>query len=264
MKMRLPILLLCAILAFASCRSKYQKLLKSSDYNAKYEAALVYFAEEDYHKAQTLFEGIITVYRGTEKAEVINYHLAYCYYHQGDYMLSGYYFENYTSTFPNTEKTPECQYMTGVSYGNESPKPSLDQEYTVRAIEAYQMYLNRYPDGENYAEANNQVSVLREKLEDKEFQNAKLYHKLGDYKAAIIALKNVLEDYPDTDKHEEILYLVLDSSYELAVNSVEKKKYERYESAVDEYYSYIDRYPSGKYASDAEKAYENCMKFLRK
>lgn len=263
MKRKILFFALVAITLF-SCRSKYQKLLKSSDYNAKYQAALEYYAEEEYFKAQTLFEGVISVYRGTEKAEVINYHIAHCYYHQQEYIMSGYYFENYTATFPTGDHVAECYFKAGESYKHESPKPSLDQEYTHRALEAYQVYLNKYPDGEHSKTANDEIAKLRKKLETKEFENAKLYHTLGDYKAAVIALKNCIKDYPDTDYHEELLYLILDASYELAENSVERKKYQRYESAVDEYYSYIDQYPNGGYAKKAETVYEDCMKFLKK
>lgn len=262
--MKTRIIILTLLVAFASCKSKYQKLLKGSDYNAKYEAAIQYFGEEEYYKAQSLLESVAGVYRGTDRAENINYYLAYCCFHQSEYIMSGYYFETFTTTFANSPKVAECQFKAGESYRNESPKSSLDQEYTIKAIEAFQIYINKYPKGEQIAQANTEIDALRKKLENKEYENAKLYNKVGDYKAAVIALKNCIKDFPDTEHHEELQYLIVESSYELAVNSVEHKKLERYESAVDEHYAYIDQYPNGKYAKKSEKIFEDCMKYLKK
>lgn len=262
--MKTRILIFSILIVFASCKSKYQKLLKGSDYNAKYEAAIQYFGDEDYYKSQTLLESVAGVYRGTDRAESINYYLAYCCFHQSEFIMSGYYFETFTTTFVNSDKLAECQFKAGESYKQESPKPSRDQEYTVKAIEAFQMYINKYPDGDQAAQANKEIEELRKKLESKDFENAKLYHKVGDYKAAVIALKNCIKDFPDTEHHEEIQYLIVESSYELAVNSVESKKYERYESTVDEHYSYVDQYPNGIFAKKSEKIFEQCMKYLKK
>ena len=41
-----------------SC-SKYQKLLKSSDMELKYEAAMAYYDDEKYERAMALFEELI-------------------------------------------------------------------------------------------------------------------------------------------------------------------------------------------------------------
>jgi outer membrane protein assembly factor BamD len=264
MTMRTKILIISVLLIFVSCRSEYQKLLKSNDFNAKYEAAVRYYNNEDYYKAQNLFEAVASVYRGTERAEDINYYLSYCYYHRGEYIMSGFYFDNFASTFSSSDKAAEAQFMAGESFKNESPKPSLDQEYTLKSIEAYQMYLNRFAGGQYEQNANDEISKLRKKLETKSYENARLYHKLGDYKAAVIALKECLREFPDTDYNEDLSFLILESSYKLASNSVEKRKYERYEAAVDEYYSYIDQYPAGKYAKEAEKIFESSMKFLKR
>lgn len=261
--MKTQILIFTLLVAFASCKSKYQKILKSSDYNAKYEAAVEYFNEDEYYKSQTLLESVAGVYRGTERAENINYYLAYCCFHQSEYIMSGYYFETFVATFVNSEKAAECQFKAGESYKAESPKPSRDQEYTNKAIEAFQMYINKYPQSGQAEQANKEIELLRKKLEKKDFDNAKLYLKVGDYKSAVIALKNCTRDFPDTEYHEEIQYNVIESSYLLALNSVESKKHERYESTVDEYYSYIDQYPNGAYAKKSEKFFEQCMKYLK-
>jgi outer membrane protein assembly factor BamD len=83
-----------------------------------------------------------------------------------------------------------------------------------------------------------------------------LYYNLGDYKASIIALKNCLNEYPDTKYREEILFLILKSSYLLADNSIYSKRKERFQDTVDEYYTFISEFPESKYVKEAQKMYE--------
>ena len=206
---------------FFSC-SKYQKLLKSSDYNLKYEKAIEYFEDEDYYRSLSLLEEILSVYRGTSKAEKISYYYAYCHYHQKEYILAGYHFQNFATTFPNSEYTEECEFQSAYCYFLNSYKPSLDQSITYKAIETFQLFINKYPDSERINKSNELIDKLRYKLETKSFNNAKLYLNLGDYKAATISLKSSLIEFPDTPYREELLYLILKSEFLFASSALSK------------------------------------------
>lgn len=252
------------LVLLVSCRSEFQRLARSTDYNEKYEGALRYYEQEDYYHAMQLFEDLVTVYRGTDKAEKITWFLADCYFKEHDFVSSGYYYGTFVSTFPSSERNSDAQYYCALSYYNESPNSLLDQKYTYQAIEQFQMYVNKYPTGSRLDDCNARMTELRKKLEKKAFDNAKLYYSTENYKAAIIALKNCLTDFPDTDYREEILYLTLKSSYKLASNSVERKKQERYEATISEYYSYIDEFPKGRYTKDAEEYFERSKKSISK
>lgn len=251
-----------ALLILGSCQSRFQKLLTGTDYNLKYETALKYYQEEEYYKAQQLFEGIITIYRGTDKSENIVYHLAQCYLKQDDYMYAGYYFDHFTTNFPTSEKLEECMYYTAYCYYKESPKYSLDQEYTNKALEEFTHFKSKFPESDKVVEVNNYETELTLKLQKKAYENAILYEKTGNYKAAIIALKNCIYDYPSIEQRETILYLILKSSYELANKSVASKKYERHESVLDEYFSYVDEFPNGKYSKEAEKMFISSKNYI--
>ena len=58
------------------------------------------------------------------------------------------------------------------------------------------------------------------------------------------------------------MYMLFISKYEMAVNSVEEKQLERYNSAQEEYYYFVDEYPESKYIPEMEKKYENINRFL--
>lgn len=248
------------VTALFGCQSEYQKLLKSSDYEAQYTAALKYYDEGVYFKTYALLENILPAYRLTEKAEKINYLIARCYYEEADYLMSAYYFEKFIITFPTSDYVEDAYYFSALCYYYNSPKYSLDQAYTIKAINSFQMYINKFPLGTYIKESNSYIAELRGKLEQKAYENSKLYYNLADYKAAVVSLKNCLKEYPDTKYREEILFLTLSSSFLLAENSIESKKQERYDMIINDYHAYIDEYPSGKWSKDAEKIFLQAKK----
>ena len=243
---------------------KFNKLVKSTDIDAKYAAAVKYFKKEDYTKALTLFEELMSVFRGTAKAEEVHYYYAYCNYNLDDYIVAGYHFRNFVKTFPSSVHTEECAYMNAYCFYLSSPGYSLDQLDTKLAIKEFQRFTNQYPKSARIAECNTMLDKLRGKLERKSYENAMLYYNMVDYKAAIVAFGNHTKDFPESKHVEELNYLTIKSYYLLALNSIESKKQERFKAAVDTYLKYVDTFPKGGYLKDAEIIYSSALKNLEK
>ncbi len=259
-KRRLYILPLVFAVIF-SC-SDYQKLLKSNDNELKYARAVEYFEKKDFYKAQTLLEDLRGIFRGTDKAEMVSYYYAYTTYEMGELSLAAYLFKNHAMTFPSSPKKEEVEFMAAYCYYLISPEPSLDQTYTKSAITELQNFIEKYPNSEKRAEAEELLSKLQFKLETKAYNNAMLYFRIMDYKAAIIALKNVLADFPDTKYREDIMFTIIRASYLLAENSVYSKQIERYKATINEYLNFVDKFPDSKRIKEAEKIYTNSLKIL--
>lgn len=256
--------LIILLIAFTSC-SKYNRLLKSSDLNKKYDAAIAYYDNKDYAKSLSLLEELVSVYRGTAKAEKIMYYYAYATYSSGDYLLAGYHFNNFVKTFPSSDKTEECAYMNAYCYYLESPKYSLDQTDTKNAIKELQSFINKYPNSTRREECNSLIMRLRAKMEMKYFEIAKQYYFLEDYKASIVSIENLLKDYPDTKYREEAMYLLVKANYVFATNSFDSKKEERYTSTIDAYNKYASYFTKeSKYAKEAEDYFQSAKKHLNK
>ena len=115
----------------------------------------------------------------------------------------------------------------------------MDQTLTKQSIDAFQQYIEKYPKSERVAEANKLMDELRDKLIEKDYQNAYAYYKTMQYHAAVVSFKNFLNDYPDlTDKRENAMYYIVLAGYEFARNSVEDKLKERYEALILDYERY--------------------------
>ncbi|MCT4586379.1 MAG: outer membrane protein assembly factor BamD [Carboxylicivirga sp.] len=266
LKHLLFILVLFAIVG-TSC-SKYQKLLKSQDYELWYSEAMSYYEKEDYTRAATLLGQLINIYRGTDKAEEVNYVYANCMYGLNDFLTSGHYYREYVKNFPAGDYAEECQYMSAYCYYMRSPKPRLDQTTTEEAIQEFQLFINMYPNSARVEESTRLMDELRDKLVFKSYLNAKLYYNLGDYlgnnyMSAVIAAQNSLKDFPDTKYREELSFLILESKHIQAVNSIEEKKEERVRDTIDEYYSFINEFPEGKFRKRADRIFKESDDLLK-
>ncbi|MDQ3072270.1 MAG: outer membrane protein assembly factor BamD, partial [Bacteroidota bacterium] len=136
---------------------------------------------------------------------------------------------------------------------HQSSPADLDQESTQAALDAFQLYLNSFPESIKVEEVNTMIDDLRARLELKDVTNAFLYYKILDYKAAYWALKNVLETYPNTARREEIQFTIFKSAYLYASLSDPKKQMERYEESLRYYNQFVEKYPQSIYRTEADR-----------
>jgi len=244
-------LILCLVTA-AGCKSKFEKIRTSSDTGKKYQEGIRLYNKGEYSKALILFDDLIQRYRGRSEAEDLAYYFAYTNYKLQDYTTARYQFKQFADTYPSSPKAEECRYMSAYCYYLESPKFSLDQENTRKAIESLQLFLNLYPRSERAAEAGKLIDDLRDKLEKKSYSNAKLYLDIGDYKAAVIAFRNSLRDFPDTKYAEEMEFLIIKAQFLYAKNSLETKQEERYAEVFSDYEDFAEKHPNSIYLKEAQ------------
>lgn len=261
------IITLLAAAVFSSC-GEYNKLLKSTDYEYKYEAAKNYFAKGQYSRSATLLNELITILKGTDKAEESLYMLGMSYYNQKDYPTAAQTFITYYNNYPRGSFTELARFHAGKSLYLDTPESRLDQSGTVQAIQQLQMFMEYYPESVKHQEAQDMIFGLQDKLVYKELLSARLYYNLGNYlgnnyEACVITSQNALKDYPYTDYREELSMLILRSKYEMAIYSVEDKKLDRYRETIDEYYAFKNEFPESKYLKDAEKIFNESTKVIK-
>ena len=156
----------------------------------------------------------------------------------------------------------EAMYMSAYSLYLQSPEASLDQTSTLEAVAELQAFINKYPYSELAEKADELIDELRVKLETKAYENTKLYFKIRRYKAALVAAETFRVEYPDSKYIPEIMYLSIESAYELAFASIRSKQEERLRDTINRYEELIDKYPDSKYVKMAEKFYEESIEQL--
>lgn len=247
-----------------SCKSSYNKVLRSDDISLKYQKAEEYFNKEDYNKALPLLEDLLNYYRGTMQAEKVYWMLSYTYYQLKDYQLAAYQFVNFASAYPLSQHAEEALYLNAYCLYLDSPDKELDQSNTISAIAAFKNFADKYPESNKIEEVNKYIDELAARLEAKAVDNALLYYKIEDYKSAIWAIRNVLSEYPATNEREYLEFIIVKSAYLLAENSIQKKQVERYSSTLQYYLEFKERFPASKYDAEASRIYKDANEQLEK
>ena len=258
-----------------SC-GEYNKVLKSTDYEYKYEAAKSYFGKGQNTKAAAILEELITILKGTDKAEESLYMLGMTYYNQGDFITASHYFSIYYNTYPRGTYTEQARFYSGKALFLDTPEPRLDQSSTYKAIQELQMFMEYFPASNRHQEAQQMIFDLQDKLVMKDYMAARLYYDLGSYTgnssysttgnnylACIVTAQNALKDYPYTKLREDISILLLRAKYDMAKESVEEKKEERMRDAIDEYYAFKNEFPESKYTKEVENIYKDAKKYVK-
>jgi len=254
------------VIVLHSC-SEYQKVLKNEEVKPKYDMAQKYYEEGDFKRANRLFEQIAPKYVGRPQGERVMFFLANTYFERKDYNMAGYQFERFIKSYPKSEKVPEASFLVSKSYYELSPEYSLDQTDTDKALAKLQTFINTYPDSEFFDEANEMAQELTTKKEKKAFEIAKQYNKLGQFnydmlKSAVASLDNFVADFPGSIYREEALFVKVEATTNLALNSFESLKAERFENARTAYNVLKKQYPETKYAEAADKLMKTIDKEL--
>ncbi len=260
-------LVLASVLA--SC-GDYTKLLKSDDFDYKYEAAKAYYAEGRYGYCASILEDMLLLLKGSPDAEESLIMTAMCNYNIKDYESAQLYFSRYYKTYPKGKYSEVARYYSGKSLFLQSPDPRLDQTPTYSAISELQDFMDNFPYSSRRDEVNDMIFQLQDRLVQKEYNSAKLYYNLGsyvgncynggnNYEACIITAENAIKAYPYTNMREELYYIILKARYQLATHSVDEKKQERYQQTVDEYFGFKNEFPDSKYIKEADQIYKHSI-----
>ena len=262
-------------LLMCSCTSEYQAVSKYGDNEMKYEFAKEAFARGKFQQASLLLQEVVTMKKGSDEAQECLYMLAMAQYSNMDYEAASETFKKYTTSYPRGLYAEPAYFYIGQSLYQSSPEPRLDQSPTNGAITAYQQFMDLYPDSHLRPQAQERLYELTDKLIQKEFLSAQLYYNLGgyfgninsndesNYTSSIITAQNTLKNYPYCSLREDFMLLIMKSKFQLAENSSDEKRLDRYRDAEDECYGFINEFPESKNVALAEKYIVKCKKVTK-
>ncbi len=243
----------------------YNRLMKSTSYTLMYTEGLRYYnmkkKGKDYNslanlrKAQTLFEAAVRsqAFSGSPQEDSLYYYLGDSYFLSKDFQMSQEIFDQFRRRYAVSSFVEEAEYKFAAGFYFLSPEPRHDQSITIRAMSAIAEFLGRYPDTRHREICEQRMEELRRKLYAKSYENARLYYTIGQYKAAVRALNNAIDEFPESPYREELMYLATRSAYLFARNSVPSQMTDRYLAMMDNYYNLISEYPETRYLREVER-----------
>ncbi|MBO4551251.1 MAG: outer membrane protein assembly factor BamD, partial [Bacteroidaceae bacterium] len=274
---RLLFLLLasCSLL-LVSC-SEYSAVLKSKDYEYRYEAAKALYAQGHYRQASELFSLLLVPLKGTSYGEESLYMLAESNMKAKDYESAVMFFKKYYQLYPKGTYMEMARFNSGYALYKQTPDVRLDQSSTMEAIKEFQNFLDYCPETTLKGQVHEIIYEMQDKLVKKEYLAAKLYYDLGtftmncvyggnNYEACVMTAQNALKDYPyaSAQLREDLSILVLRAKYQLAKQSVEEKRLERFRDVIDEYYAFQNDFPESQYLKEANSVFNYSEKVIAK
>jgi outer membrane protein assembly factor BamD len=226
----------CMALIFllvAGCHSS--KELESLNAEDRYEAAKKKFDEGDYLDAIEDFRVITLQYPGSRVADSAQFFLAQSYFHRDQFILAASEYETLINTMSTSKLVPDSRFQIGMCYYELSPNSELDQKYTLKALDAFQSFIEYHPTNSLVPQAEEKIREMNTKLAKKEYNAGVIYMRMEYYRAAEQQFDFVLEKYHDTDYAPpaligEVEALIARKKYSDAKKEIEKF-FERYPSS---------------------------------
>ena len=270
----LPLLL---VLTMLTACSEFSAVLKSDDYEYKYEVAKALYVDGQYRQAAELFSMLLAPLKGTSYGEESLYMLAESNLKAKDYESAAMFFKKYYQVYPKGHYMEMARFNSGYSLYKQVADIRLDQTSTMEAIREYQDFLDYCPNTSLKEQTHAVIYELQDRLVEKEYLSAKLYYDLGtytlnsiyggnNYEACVVTAQNALKDYPyaSAGLRENLSILILRAKYHLARQSVEAKRVERFRDAIDEYYAFENDFPESKYLNEANSIFRYSQRMVER
>ncbi len=181
----------------AGCSSSEQATTISAE--DRFARGKQLFDDGDYLEAINEFTVVTLQFQGSAVADDAQFFLGECRFRREEFLLAAFEYQQLLRNMPASPLVPDAQFRIGLCYYHLSPKSSLDQEYTRKAIDELQTFVEYHPAHEKTAEAERLIAELTTRLARKSFEIAEQYAVLDYYRSAVFYYDDVIEKYHDTE-----------------------------------------------------------------
>ena len=154
--------------------------------------------KEKYLQAQLDFKHIVIRGTGSDLGDDAQYYLGEAYFRNEEYLEAVAEYEKLTRRMGFSPFVEDARFKICEAYRIESPKYFHDQEYTEKALERYQEFLDDYPNSKYVNDVLASIEILREKFGLKLYETGILYMKMEEYESAKMTFERVVDHYYDT------------------------------------------------------------------
>lgn len=227
-----------------------------------YEKGKGFFDEGNYGKAIISLTSVFDFGRAHEYAADAQWLLAESHFQDKSYLLAANEYERFMALYSGDERVVNAEYQRAISYYKLSPPFDLDQTDTEKAITYLRLFLNRNREHPLAADVGLKIDELQLKQALKEYESGKLYHKREQYRASAIQYERVLDKFPNTEYAAKALVGAMQAWTDFSEVSIESRKKERLDKAIDVYNRLVQIFPGRPELKDAELIYQDIQRRL--
>ena len=148
---------------------------------------------------------------------------AFSYYMARDYQEAILAAQRFLSLHPGNKDAPYAYYLVAMSYYEQIIGVERDQKVTQQALDALNELVRRYPNTDYAADARLKIDLARDHLAGKEMDTGRWYQSQGQYLAAVLRFRNVVEKYDTTTHVPEALERLVETYLALGIPEEAKK-----------------------------------------
>lgn len=202
------------------------------------------FLDKDWLESKKEFDIIKLQFPESEMADDAYFYLAEVDFQKGEYIVATYGYNSLRRAFPNSPHAEKAAFQSAVCYYKLSPPLEREQTYTTQAIQALMEFQTYYPKDSLTEKAGTFISELRNKLAEGELIKVDYYFTSFSYRAALIYINKVLDEYPDTPSFE----------LALGLKSIALSRQQKLADAEEAQRSYVKNFPDGSMVKEIETA----------
>lgn len=192
---RRRVLLAAALFALGACGGR-GPILQQLGPDELYELGQRKMESRDWQDAIRAFEQLTARFPGDPRIEEVRFRIGEAYFGKKDYITAAAEFVRLASDYPSGEYADDARFRTCESYYALSPKPQLDQEYTLAAISHCEALIAYHPQSEYVERARERIETLHDKLARKVYLNGEYYYKRRALDSSILYYEALLRDFP--------------------------------------------------------------------
>lgn len=238
---KLVLLLIIAVMAFASCSTKPERTIRADE---SMKMGLDYFKREKYSSAIPMFENTIMEAETPEMAAKAQLFLADAYFLDRKYAEAIPAYEQFLEIYGETNDAETALLRLGLSHYALINSIDRDMSAVEGALRAFTALRDRSPGAAREFELNKKIVELRGMLADRELYVAEFYFRINEPDSAEGRLLYLINNYPDTEAYGRALYLYAGWLAEKDGREAEAVKY---------YKKLIKERPNSPYAVDVAR-----------
>ena len=203
------LLLACAAtLPLASCarnRAKSDTAYVARDVSSLYGAAKRTMDRGDYERAAKLFDEVERQHPYSVWARRAQIMSSFNYYLARKYTEAISSAQRFLTIHPGNAEAPYAHYLVAMSYYQQIADVTRDQAITQQASDSFGELIRRYPESRYAADARLKLDLINDHLAGKEMEVGRFYQRSGNWLAASLRFREVVDKYQTTAHTPEAL-----------------------------------------------------------
>jgi outer membrane protein assembly factor BamD len=221
-----PLVTAALLLSAGACsknKLKGETEYVARDVNTLYSLAKARLERQNYLEAAKIFDEVERQHPYSVWARRAQLMSAFSYYMAQQYPDAVSSAQRFLTIHPGNKDAPYANYLIAMSHYQQIEDVNRDQKITQQAADSFGELIRRYPQSRYAADARLKLDLINEHLAGKEMEVGRFYQRQGNWLAATLRFRTVVDKYQTTSHTPEALERLVESYLALGIPDEARK-----------------------------------------